>query len=101
MNDQLAHEFVNAVNRQGYAFQFAVLEKAKQLLASGDSSFGFEVSEFPVQIRGAHTRIDFVLLKRDGKLRLVSECKRANPALSNWCFARAPYVRRDRTMERP
>ena len=26
----------------------------------------------------------------------MAECKRANPALSNWCFARAPFVHEDR-----
>lgn len=101
MSDQVAQEFINTLNRHGYAFQFAVLNEAKRLRESGMSALDFEVSEFPVQVRGASTRIDFVLKKRDGPLRLVAECKRANPALSNWCFARAPLVRHNRSVERP
>ncbi|HEV7487338.1 MAG TPA: hypothetical protein VGQ65_16825 [Thermoanaerobaculia bacterium] len=101
MASQVEHEFVNVVNRHGYAFQFAVLQRAKQLYEESKSPFRFEVSEFPVQVRGAHTRIDFILKKREGKLLLISECKRANPALSNWCFVRAPFVRGNRSVERP
>ncbi len=101
MPDQVEHEFINTVNRHGYAFQFAVLQRTKQLFDERASPFRFEVSEFPVQIRGAHTRIDFILRKREGQLLLVAECKRANPALSNWCFVRAPFVRGNRTVERP
>ncbi|MEA2415382.1 MAG: hypothetical protein QOI58_2039 [Thermoanaerobaculia bacterium] len=101
MANQVEHEFVNAVNRHGYAFQFGVLQRAKQLFDEGKSPFGFEVSEFPVQVRGAHTRIDFILQKKEGKLLLIAECKRANPALSNWCFVRAPFVRGNRSVERP
>ncbi len=101
MPDQIAHEFINTLNRHGHAFQFAVLERVAQLFSSGGSPFSFEVSEFPVQVRGTPTRIDFLLKKRNGQLLLVCECKRANPALSNWCFVRAPYVQHNRTVERP
>lgn len=101
MSNQVEHEFIHTLNRHGYSFQFAVLNKAKHLSESGASAFDFEVSEFPVQVRGTSTRIDFVLRKRDSPLRLVAECKRANPALSNWCFARAPVVRHNRSVERP
>lgn len=101
MTDQVEYEFINAVNRHGYAFQFAVLQRAKQLFDERASPFRFEVSEFPVQVRGTHTRIDFILRKHEGQLLLVAECKRANPALSNWCFVRAPFVRGNRSVERP
>ena len=66
----------------------------------------FEVAEFPVATNGVATRIDFILRRRksygdDDKspFYLVAECKRANPALSNWGFVKAPFVRRDRTHE--
>jgi hypothetical protein len=53
-----------------------------------------------VEVRGHSTRIDFLLhqISWDGAgvtRFLAAECKRANPALSNWCFARAKYLRRD------
>jgi hypothetical protein len=101
MANQVDHEFVNAVNRHGYAFQFGVIQRAKQLFEENKSSFRFEVSEFPVQVRGANTRIDFILRKRQSKLLLIAECKRANPALANWCFVRAPFVHGNRSVERP
>lgn len=43
MSEPLDNEFINTVNRHGYAFQFAVLERAKQLHASGESQFQFVV----------------------------------------------------------
>jgi hypothetical protein len=52
----------------------------------------------PVSVGGKDTHVDFVL--RTHEAFLVAECKRANPALANWCFARAPYIaRRERASE--
>ena len=50
------------------------------------------VSEFPVEVQGQGTRIDFILKHRTMPTYMLAECKRANPAVSNWCFAEAPYV---------
>lgn len=92
--------FKEALNRQGHPFQYAVIRRANQLKDEKRSPWLFEVSEFPVEVQGCHTRIDFVLSQwiNPGGMEyfqyLVAECKRANPALNNWFFARAPYVRR-------
>jgi len=94
-NEQVTAEFLNTVNRHGYAFQYAVLAEAGRLYTQHRSEYFFEVAEFPVQVRGDPTKIDFVLRHRERRLYLVCECKRANPAIANWCFVRAPYVRRD------
>ena len=58
------------------------------------------MAEFPVETKGAATRIDFVL---HGKSEfsgiaayMVCECKRPNPAINQWAFVRAPYTRRNR-----
>ncbi len=99
-NEQVVTEFLNTLNRHGYAFQYAVLCAAKRLYEQNRSDFYFEVSEFPVRVQGVPTRIDFVLRHREKPLRLVCECKRANPAVSNWCFVRAPFVRRDSAGDR-
>ena len=52
-----------------------------------------EVTEFPVSVRGTSTKIDFILLKKRPQVYLIGECKRVNPAFSNWCFAGSDYAR--------
>jgi hypothetical protein len=99
--EQIAHEFANTLNRHGFAFQAAVLEEARRLADNGLSRFAPDVTEFPVELRSSQTRIDFVLRNRRGTLRLVAECKRANPAFANWCFAKMPLTRRTDDPEWP
>jgi hypothetical protein len=94
--EQARAAFEIALNRHGYPFQYAVLRRAKELREAERSRFIFEVAEFPVSAGDASTRIDFVLKHQDARIYLVCECKRANPAVANWCFARAPYMRRGR-----
>lgn len=91
--------FEKALNRHGHPFQYAVIQRAQQLNDERRSPWVFEASEFPVEVQSYHTRIDFVLSQWNeiakGTFRfLVAECKRANPALHDWFFTRAPYVRR-------
>jgi hypothetical protein len=98
-DENLKSIFEAALNRQGHPFQYAVIRRANELFEQKCSSWVFEASEFPVEVRGYHTRIDFVLSKYSEAIRgpfcfLVAECKRANPSLNDWLFVRAPYVRR-------
>src|ERR1700745_4338287 len=102
--EQVRNSFEKALNRHGYGFQFSVLEIAENLAKKVDederSRWNFLFSEVPVEVQGAGTRIDFILSSsRTGPsstfFYLICECKRANPALSNWCFIRAPRVRRN------
>jgi hypothetical protein len=89
--------FGKALNIHGYGFQYSVLELANKLFQKNRSRLVFEAAEFPVQVQGEGTRIDFILrLNSYLPIYLLAECKRANPALSNWCFARVPYIRRNR-----
>jgi hypothetical protein len=81
------------LDRHGYGFQYRVLKRIEELFMKG-SAWIFYAAEFPVEVRGCSTRIDFVLCHKDENLYLVAECKRANPALSDWCFVKIPYVRR-------
>lgn len=95
-----ADDLRKVINRHGHAFQNAVLRHSGELFAAARSRWVFEAAEVPVEIRGAPTRIDFVLRqlswnRRETAKYLVAECKRANPALSHWCFARMPFIRRD------
>ena len=93
--------FEKALNQHGYGFQYSVLKFAEELYKKEESAWFFEVSEFPAEVQGYDTRIDFIL-RRSNRFPpynqkpffLIAECKRANPALSNWCFARAPFIRR-------
>jgi hypothetical protein len=78
----------------GHGFQYAVLRRANEL--SAQTSWVFEVAEFPVGGLQNTIHIDFVLKARHGaNIYLVAECKRADPARANWCFVKAPYTRRN------
>ena len=83
------------LDRHGYGFHYSVLRKCQALYDEGRSEWGFEAAEFPVEVRGAATRVDFILKSRSGPWYMLAECKRVNPALSNWCFVTAPYYRRN------
>ena len=88
------------LNTHGYGFHYAVLKNANKLYANGKSPWFFEAAEFPVSVGGFDTRIDFILRDQDPdgiywECFLIAECKRVNPALSNWCFVHAPCVRRN------
>lgn len=96
-SDWVRNIFEKTLNRHGYGFQHSVIKRAHQLAQSGYSAWRFEASEVPVEVQGHGTRIDFVLAKEQftAPFFMVAECKRANPALSNWCFARSPYILRN------
>lgn len=94
--------FEKVLNRHGYGFHYAVLNLAADLYAKKKSKWMFEVAEFPVEVQGKSTRIDFILrLKSEIPILMIAECKRANPSLSNWCFTKAPFVRRNRRSNEP
>lgn len=88
------HAFQAILDRHGYGFQYALL---KHINGLGRPWF-VQAAEFPVTFRGGTTHIDLVLrLARHGAaspLWMVAECKRANPALVDWCFVRQPMVPR-------
>ena len=95
-----AADLRKVINRHGHAFQEAVLRRGQELLEARRSNWVFDSAEVPVEVRGVQTRIDFLLYESRrgqwGPLRyLVAECKRVNPALSNWCFAKSNFVRRN------
>ncbi len=103
--DDITRGFENALNRHGFSFQHAVLKECERLCSKAASGWLFQVAEFPIEVRGKNTHIDFVLtLERnewhnseahpETPVYLIAECKRSDPALNRWCFARAPYVNR-------
>jgi hypothetical protein len=85
--DLLQDAFRSELHRHGYGFQYALV---RHIETSG-TRWRVEAVEFPVEFRGRPLHIDFILGMVDGlPLRIVAECKRANPALVDWCFVRAP-----------
>jgi len=87
----------------GHGFQYAALaeiERAREEEGEKKSLWIREVAEFPVEVQGAGTRVDFILTLGGHPYWMLVECKRANPALKNWCFVKAPFVRRRGDTER-
>lgn len=91
----LLDQFTAALNSHGYGFQYAVARRAQDLAADRfeKSLWKLEMAEMPVEVQGAGTRIDLVFRHDRKPVFLVGECKRANPALANWCFIKAPRHR--------
>jgi hypothetical protein len=85
------------LNIHGYAFQYAAIKIAQEVSNEKKSPWIFDVSEFPVEINNSSTHIDFILRSIREPFLMVVECKRVNPAISNWCFVKAPYVSRKPT----
>ena len=89
--EQKAKAFEAALDRHGFALQYAVVQSAKELARFGFSNWFPVVPEFPVRVQGADTRIDLILQHRTKPSFLVVETKRANPALAYWCFAKSGF----------
>jgi len=89
----IGRAFGKLLNSHGYPFQYASIASIGSLYNRG-SAWLFEASEFPVEARGKGAAADFILKHVRTQFRLIVECKRVNPALADWCFAKASYVRR-------
>lgn len=96
--EEVRKQLNSLLKKHGYGFQYSVLKLVHEL-APKKSPWRFEVSEFPVEVQGARTKIDFILRLKNARIYIVAECKRADPKFSNWCFVKAPYVRRNRSAE--
>src|SRR5581483_5572215 len=83
------------LNEHGYAFHYAALRHAMEVESSPFSPWRVAASELPVNVNGKDTRVDFVLRHKSDVAFMVVECKRVNPAFTDWCFFRAPFVRAD------
>lgn len=98
---QVSQGLQESLNTHGYTFQHVVIRRLHELREQRKSQWVLELPELPVEVRGSGTRIDFVLQRRPtmgtggvgaSTYYMLAECKRANPALSDWCFIRAPYT---------
>lgn len=88
--EEVRREFINTLNRHGYGFQHAVAERVTEYAKTRRTSWIVDAMEFPVAVTDAVTSIDLVLRAGPEDLYLVGECKRVDPALGRWCFARTP-----------
>lgn len=90
------------LDRHGFGFQYAVLRTMQDLFETRASPWRLEAAEFPVGTTEKPIHIDFILRASgpssllaelgDPELYMVAECKRADPARANWCFAQVPYT---------
>lgn len=94
MTDPTQADVRKYLSAHGHGFQYAVLGHAKDLAERSLSRWVFEAAEFPVGSLQNTIHIDFILRSRTYGVFLVAECKRADPALSSWCFVKAPYSHR-------
>lgn len=99
ITEQIKSQLSKQLNQHGYGFQYSVLELAMSLSAQRGSRWIFEAAEFPAEVQGSGTRIDFILRLGETRTFMLAECKRADPKFNNWCFLKAPYVRRNRDRE--
>ncbi|HEX8398250.1 MAG TPA: hypothetical protein VF644_12540, partial [Pyrinomonadaceae bacterium] len=61
---QLKDSFQKVLNSHGFGFQYAVIEAAENLYTEKKSAWFFEVTEFPVEVQGEGTHIDFILNRK-------------------------------------
>jgi hypothetical protein len=97
----VAPQLADALNRHGYGFQQAVAERVTTLEGLRKTRWWVSATEFPVSVGETVSHIDLVLQAGQDDAYLVCECKRADPAIARWCFARAPIRGDDRLRENP
>jgi hypothetical protein len=83
------HIFRADLNRHGYGFQHAVVQA---LQSNRHRGWLPETTEFPVSYRGRTTHIDVLASAIEKRVLLVGECKRVNPAVGRWVFAKSPFT---------
>lgn len=96
--EKIAKDLEITLNRHGFSYQFAVMDRADELRENRLSTWYLEGTEIPAGKGNDETHIDFVLYQRPkysnevtSNLFLIAECKRVDPARAIWAFARAPY----------
>ncbi len=93
--DRTKKGFQIALGRHGFGFHYRVVRECIGLRKENRSPWMYVESEFPFQVQGHDTRVDFILKHSHKPFYILAECKRANPALSNWCFAKNPFTHKD------
>ena len=84
------------LNLHGYGFQYSTL---KRCLEARPTVWQVAATEFPVELNDTDIHIDFILGYHSHLI--VAECKRVDPALSRWGFARSKLVHSARSGSPP
>lgn len=98
MNDsdgEISQSLQTVLNRHGYSFQYSLMRKFVDLRESSKSMWLPIGAEFPVDLHNETTHIDFVQINAFGRVYMIVECKRSDPAKANWCFVKTPYTWED------
>lgn len=88
---QSSERFEKSLAVHGFSFQYGVAEYFRRMEVNQEFNWRVAAIEFPVSVQGRDTRIDLILSRPNQQIMIVAECKRANPALADWCFARTDY----------
>lgn len=80
-----------ALNTHGFGFQYAVIEEIYTKARVRGFDWKLVGAEVPISLNGEETHADFLFFSPNKGAYLVGECKRADPALGRWCFARSKY----------
>jgi hypothetical protein len=78
-------------NYHGFGFHYAVIAEIERLSKASFHEWEFIGSEIPLSLHGTDIHADFILFNPSRRMYLVGECKRVNPAVARWCFARTKY----------
>jgi hypothetical protein len=91
INLSLQNSLQKVLNSHGHGLHYAIIRKMEELLEGQGFPWRLAAIELPVEVKDEHTRIDIVLKHVSRSVYVICECKRVNPALSEWAFVRAPY----------
>lgn len=94
MPGNLSESLRKHIDSHGHAFQLSVAAHLREEALQRNIFFRVVAQEVAVEAGDKPTHIDFVMSNFAHSVWLVCECKRSDPAISNWCFARMPHVER-------
>lgn len=79
-----------AMREHGHAFHYAVIAAIERASRENGLGWRFMASEVPLSLNGDEVHADFIF--QNGARFLIGECKRVNPAYSEWLFGRTRYT---------
>lgn len=85
-----------SLNTHGHSFAQALVHRLAQLRRGTTlCPYRFLIAEYPVEIHGQHTAIDLILenVRVQPNQVVIGECKRVDPKVGRWIFARTPFTR--------
>jgi hypothetical protein len=91
--DERSQSLRNSFDVHGFGFQYAVIERIESLDRTWHFGWEFIGAELPTSLKvGEEIHADFIFFSGLSRTYLVGECKRVDPALAQWCFAKSRYT---------